>query len=80
MAMKMWFVVFLIVTLCSLVGDYQCFRGIYNLPEDGGSIFFKMFIATYKTVMSNQQDKNQYLNKVHMVPLLDMMDKRKFWH
>jgi hypothetical protein len=44
------------------------------------AMFFKMFVTTYKTRVSDPEDHNQYLNKVHMVPLLDMMDKRKCWH
>jgi hypothetical protein len=38
MVMKMWTVVFLVVTLCSFVGDYQCFRRIYHLPEEDGNV------------------------------------------
>jgi hypothetical protein len=37
MPMKMWIVVFWVVTQCSLVGGHHCFRGMD--PEDRGSTF-----------------------------------------
>jgi hypothetical protein len=36
-AVKMWIVVFWVVTLYSIVGDYQHFRGTYNLHFQGRS-------------------------------------------
>jgi hypothetical protein len=35
---KMWMMVFWVMTLCSLVSGYHCFGGRYCLPEDGGDM------------------------------------------
>jgi hypothetical protein len=37
----MWTVVFWVVTPCSLVGGYQCFGGLYCLPEYGGDMLLQ---------------------------------------
>jgi hypothetical protein len=68
-AVKMWIVVFWVVTLHSIVGDYQNFRGTYNLylqgrnegnysSEDASSS--KMLVTIYKmTWHHNPETHNQ---------------------
>jgi hypothetical protein len=64
---EMWIVVcWVIMTHCSFVGGFQCFRGLYCLHLQGLLMeavhTCRVMVTAYKIMWHDQKDRNHMLN------------------